>query len=71
MRLPTNKKRKYFSLPPEHRISKKLIQKDKRVITANLKLNLYELKLHLFSYKNVSPIASKVFATQSSFTDHL
>ena len=27
--------------------------------------------LQLFSYKNVSQIASKIFATQFSFTDHV
>ena len=30
-----------------------------------------KLKLKLFSYKNVSQIASKIFATHCSFTDHL
>ena len=30
-----------------------------------------ELKLQLFSYDNISEIASGIFATESSFADHL
>ena len=38
-----------------------------------MKLYLYleELKLQLFSYKNASQLACKIFAMKYSFTDHL
>ena len=48
-----------------------VIRKGKKRIKANLLLNLQELKLRLFSCKNISQIASKTFATQFIFTDHL
>ena len=62
---------------PDYQLPKKLIlafgskKSRKKVVKTNLQLDLYGLKLQLFSYKNVSQIAGKSFAMQYSFTDHL
>ena len=47
------------------------LRKDKKGIKENLLLNLQQLHLRLFSYKNVSQIPCHIFAVQSFFTDHL
>ena len=47
------------------------IRKNKKWIKANLKANLEELKLRLSSYRNVSLITPKIFATPCSSTDCL
>ena len=49
---------------------------DKKGIKAKLyinlkEFNLQELKVQLFSYKNVSQLASKIVLLQFFFTDHL
>ena len=36
----------------------------------NLQLNLKELQLRFFSYRNFCQIPSKIFATPCFFTDH-
>ena len=40
------------------------VRKDKERIKANLYINLMEILFELLSYKNISQIASKTFATQ-------
>ena len=61
----------------DDQLPKKLIlvfasyKRKKRGLKFNLKLKLNESKLQFISYKNIFPIASKIVATQCSFTGHL
>ena len=47
------------------------VRKDEKRVTANFYLNLQKLYLRLFSYKIISQITIKTFATQCFFVDHL
>ena len=49
----------------------RFLGKDKKGAKANLLLNLLELLLERFSFKNISRIGIKIFAAQCFFTDHL
>ena len=48
-----------------------VLEKDEKRIKTNFYLELYESRLQLFSNKSISPNASKTFATEMFFIDHL
>ena len=70
-----NKTEKCFSLS-YHQLAENdsyfwFLRNGKKGIKVNLQLNLWEMQLRLFLYKNVSRVPCEIFATQCFFTDHL
>ena len=75
MRLAVNKKQKYFSLP-YHQLAENsflilAFTKEQKRDKSAFATKFVGIIVTVFSYKNLSEITCKIFATQCFFNDHL